>query len=74
MTPDEMHGWLEGWLEGEGNEPPFVLKTIGGRSYEITARANVWLPDAYPDMLCVAVLGRGIAVIRIATIESIHIE
>jgi hypothetical protein len=68
MTPEEIHAWLE------GNEPPFVFKTIGGRSYKITARSNVWIPAAYPEMLCVAVPGRGIAVIKISTIESVHIE
>jgi hypothetical protein len=67
MTPTEIHMWLE-------NEPPFVFKTIGGRSYKITARSNVWIPDAYPEMLCLAVIGKGIAVIRISTIESVHLE
>jgi hypothetical protein len=76
MTPEEIRAWLE------GNEPPFVFKTIGlrraqssrGRSYKITARSNVWVPAAYPEMLCVAVPGKGIIIIKISTIESVHIE
>jgi hypothetical protein len=68
MTPEEIRGWLE------GNEPPFVFKTICGRSYKITARSNVWIPAAYPEMLCVAVPGKGIIIIKISTIESVHIE
>ena len=68
MTPEETRAWLE------GNEPPFVFKTIRGRSYKITARSNVWIPAAYPEMLCVAVPGEGIIIIKISTFESVHIE
>jgi hypothetical protein len=68
MTPDEIHSWFE------GNGPPFVLKTTGGRSYRITDRANVWIPAAYQETLCVAVTGKGISLIKISAIESVHIE
>ena len=68
MTPEEIRAWLE------GNEPPFVFKTISGRLYKITARSNVWIPAAYPEMLCVALPGAGIIIIKISTIESVHIE
>jgi hypothetical protein len=68
LTPTEIHTWLE------ENEPPFVLKTIGGRSYKIPDRPNLWIPDAYPEMLCLAVIGKGIVVLKISTIESVHIE
>jgi hypothetical protein len=68
VTPDEIQVWFE------ENDPPFVLKTQGGRSYRITNKANVWLPVAYQTMLCVAVVGRGITMIKISAIKSIQIE
>jgi hypothetical protein len=68
MTADEVHAWLE------DNEPPWVFKTAGGRSYRITDRANVWIPAAYQEMLCVAVVGKGITLIKISALESFHIE
>jgi hypothetical protein len=68
MTPDEMQAWLE------ENEPPFVFRTTGGRLYRITDKANVWLPAAYQTTLCLAVTGKGIALVKISAIESIHIE
>jgi hypothetical protein len=68
MTADEVHAWLE------DNEPPWVFRTTGGRSYRITDRANAWIPAAYPEMLCVAVVSRGITLLKISTIESFHVE
>jgi hypothetical protein len=67
MTPDEIHAWLE------DTEPPFVIKTIGGRTYEIPARSNFWAPPSYPEVLCLALTGRGVIVLRSTTIESIHL-
>jgi hypothetical protein len=68
MMPETIHTWLE------ENEPPFVVGTIGGRSYTIPARSNFWIPEAYPAVLCVALTGRGIIIIRMATIESLQLE
>jgi hypothetical protein len=68
MTPEEIHTWLE------DNEPPWVFRTVGGRSYKISSRSNVWIPAAYPAMLCAAVTGRGVIMLRMSAIESIHIE
>jgi hypothetical protein len=68
MTPQDIHTWLH------NTEPPFTIKTIGGRSYEIHDRSNFWVPDPYPEMLCLALTGRGVIVIRMSTIESIHLE
>jgi hypothetical protein len=55
-------------------EPPFIIKTTGGRSYEIPARANFWVPDPYPGMLCVALNGKGVIVIRTSSIESVELD
>jgi hypothetical protein len=68
MTDKELHALL-----GE-SEPPFTIATRGGRSYHITDRANVWAPELYQDMLCVAVPGKGIVVLRVNAIESLQIE
>jgi hypothetical protein len=68
MTPDELQAWLE------DNEPPFVFKTKGGRSYRVTDRANVWIPAAYPAMVCVGITGRGITMIKVSAIECVQIE
>ena len=68
MDPDELRTLLD------ESEPPFTIETKGGRSYRITDRANVWTPEAYKAMLCVAIPAKGIVVLRLAAIEGVHIE
>jgi hypothetical protein len=68
VTDQEMHALL-----GE-TEPPYTIATRGGREYQVTDRANVWAPELHQDMLCVAVPGKGIVVLRTSAIESLHIE
>lgn len=67
MPVEELHALLE-------SEPPFAIMTKGGRSYHITDRKSVWAPEAYKDMFCLAVPGKGIVVLRANAIESIQIE
>ena len=68
MTPDEIHTLLA------ESEPPFTIATKGGRSYRVASRSDVWVPDAYPDMLCLVIAGKGIVVLRASAIESIQVE
>ena len=68
MTPEVFQAWLE------DSEPPFTIKTTGGRSYDIPARSNFWIPEPYPAVICLALTGRGVIILRMSTIESIHTE
>ena len=54
---------------------PFVIKTKGGRSYPVRHPSSIWLPmDDYDSVVCVAVRGKGITLLDIASIESMHME
>jgi hypothetical protein len=68
MGPDELVTLLD------ESGPPFTIETKGGRSYRITDRANVWIPEAYKAMVCVAIPAKGIVVLRLSAIEGVHIE
>ena len=50
---------------------PYEILTRGGKTYAVADHANAWIPPAYPNTLIVAVPGRGIATIRLETIDSI---
>lgn len=68
MTTDELHFFLE------NNDPPFTIRTHGGRSYIVNDRANLWVPEPYEGLFCITVLGKGLIVVRQSSIESIQIE
>lgn len=54
---------------------PFVIKTKGGRSYPVRHQSSIWLPvDDYESVVCVAVKGKGITLIDIDSVESMHLE
>lgn len=55
-------------------QPPFEVHTTGGKSYPVTDARNIWSPDAYPDLLIVAMPRRGIAMVRLGEIASITCE
>lgn len=68
MTIDELHDLLT------ESEPPFTIQTKGGRSYQITNRANIWIPEAYKDIICLVPDRMGIIFVRLNAIESVHTE
>jgi hypothetical protein len=68
MTPEVFQAWLE------DSEPPFTIKTTGGRSYDVPARSNFWAPESYPEVVCLALTGRGVIILRMSAIESVHTE
>jgi hypothetical protein len=68
MNSDELRVLLE------ETAPPFTIATRGGRSYHITDRANIWAPENFPAMLCVAIPGKGLVVLRASEVESLQIE
>lgn len=53
---------------------PFVITTRGGRTYEVENHSRLWLPDIYPNTVCVAVRGKGITLLDIHSIEGIVAE
>lgn len=68
MMHDEFRDWVE------NNDPPFVIKTQSGRSYLITDSAHIWMPPEYEGLACLVVRDKGVIVLRLASIESIHLE
>jgi hypothetical protein len=67
-NPDEILTLLD------ESEPPFTIETKGGRSYHITDRASVWIPETYKAMLCIAIPAKGIVVLRLSAIEGVRVE
>jgi hypothetical protein len=55
-------------------EPPFVIKTRGGRDYRLTDRQSFWLPPRWRHTVIVAQPGEGIAFLDIASIDSVEVE
>lgn len=70
MNPDD----IRALLTGGDIAPPFEIHTKGGKSYPVTDARNVWSPEAYPDLLIVAMPRRGIAMVRPGEIASIACE
>ncbi len=68
MAADELHALLD------EAEPPFTIHTRGGRSYQITSRANLWIPEAYKDVVCLVPHGMGLIFLRANAIESVQTE
>ena len=56
------------------SEPPYTIRTSGGRSYQITDRAQVWIPEEETELIAVAIPGTGIFVLRVGSIEFVQLE
>ena len=70
MNPEEARALV---LGGE-LAPPFEIHTMGGKSYRVESLANVFSPEAFPDLVVVAVPQRGIALVGLSSITSIEAE
>ncbi len=70
MSPESIRSLI---LGGELS-PPYEIHTTGGKSYRIESDANVFAPEAFPDLLVVAVPHRGIALVGFNSIASIDAE
>ena len=54
---------------------PFLIKAKGGRSYPVRHESSIWMPtDDFESLVCVAVRGKGVTLLDIESIESVHIE
>jgi hypothetical protein len=53
---------------------PYEIVTRGGLAYRVVSHANVFITEAYPDTLIVAVPGKGIAHVGLGAIDAIHYE
>jgi hypothetical protein len=56
------------------SEPPFTIQTKGGRSYRVENRGQIWIPDAYRDIICLAIPSQGLMFVRFGSIESVQTE
>jgi hypothetical protein len=55
------------------SEPPYTIRTSGGRSHDITDRAQVWIPEEKTGLIAVAIPGTGIFVLRAGSIEFVRL-
>ena len=69
MKPAEFRDLIE-----KESFQPFVIKTNSGQAYPINNRAGIWLPDGYDSTVVVAVPGKGITLVSIASIEAVQFE
>jgi hypothetical protein len=65
---------IRSMLTGGDIAPPFTIHTVGGRSYPVEDAASIWSPPGFPGTVVVAIPHRSIAVIRLATVDSITCE
>ena len=68
MSPDEIRSLIE------ESELPFTIVTKEGRLYQITDKANIWIPEACKSMLGVATIGKGVVILRFSNVESVRVE
>jgi hypothetical protein len=68
MTSTELHALIE------ETDPPYTIATRSGRWYQITDRRQVWPPPEFGEMICLAVPGKGVLVLRASAVESIQID
>jgi hypothetical protein len=73
MSPTQAHHLL-GQLARAESFRAFTVRTADGRAYPVSDPRNVWLPSALPDKVVVAAAGRGIGIIRLASIDRITCE
>jgi hypothetical protein len=55
-------------------QPPFTITTKSGWSYQITDRANIWVPPNFKEVMCLVPRGKGIIFVRVKDIESLQTE
>jgi hypothetical protein len=67
-TISELHELLR------DSQPPFTIKTKGGKKYRITDRSHIWAPDAYKEIVALAIPHRGLIFVRLSCIEAVHTE
>ena len=53
---------------------PVLLSTTGGKSYLVRDSSAWWVPSTHPDLVFVAIFGRGVPCIHIDKIESLEPE
>ncbi len=70
MHPDEVRSLIE----SHSLSLPYTIYTSDGRSYLINDHSNDFITAAYPNTLFLAVRGKGIAHLDLASIDSIHNE
>jgi hypothetical protein len=54
--------------------PPYSICTRSGKKYRVGSHANVFIPEAYPDTLVVAVPRRGLIWLGLSSIDGLHME
>ncbi len=69
MSPEEIRALL---TDGD-IQPPYTIH-CGAKSYEVRDPAYIWWPPDAPWAVVVATPRRGIAVIRVESIDSITCE
>lgn len=68
------HDDISQLLTGGDFATPFTVHTTGGRSYEVTDPAHVWLPPGVPGVVAIAVPRKTLAIVRLDSIDSITLE
>jgi hypothetical protein len=68
MSIDQLHDLLV------ASEPPYTIATKGGKTYYVADRSHIWIPDAYKEILCLAIPRQGLMYLRLNSIESVHTE
>lgn len=53
---------------------PLMIQTRGGETYSVSGPHSLWLPPEYPSTVFVARTGRGVALLSIDAVDSIHPE
>jgi hypothetical protein len=53
---------------------PVRLETTGGRSYELTAAGQYWVPGPLPELVCLVIPREGIRWLKMSEIETVQVE
>jgi hypothetical protein len=53
---------------------PYSIVTRGGRTYDVSDHANVFITAAYPDTLIIAIPHGGIVFVGLGSVDAIHFE
>jgi hypothetical protein len=61
-------------IEGHQVATPFVIEAEGGRSYTISDPTDIHIPNAYPNTVILCLRERGLILLRLDEIESLHPE
>jgi hypothetical protein len=58
----------------DGIGRPYLIRIKSGKTYKITEGSEIFIPHSYPNLLIIAIPGKGISLVGLSSIEAIEGE